>query len=96
MTDHLFKEYNKSISTNGMIRIYPDVIKESRKENRIYKDDSDCKAASRAGIVMNFLISGTWYGYTIYQHHALEKIKRAFCIQNKAASDNEKRAGLCI
>lgn len=75
-----------------MIRIYPDVIKKSRKENRIYKDDSDCKAASRAGIVMNFLISGTWYCYIIYQHHTLEKSKRAFCIQNKAASDNEKRA----
>lgn len=38
LTDCLFKEYNKSISTNGMISIYPDVAKESRKENRICKD----------------------------------------------------------
>lgn len=66
LTDCLSKEYNHSISTNGMIRIYPDVIKESRKENRIYKGDSDCKAASRAGIVKNFLISDTWYFDTIY------------------------------
>ena len=60
-----------------MIRIYPDVIKESRKENRIYKDDSDCKAASRAGIVKNFLISDTWYFYTMYSHYALEKTKKS-------------------
>ena len=31
----------------------------------------------RAGIVKNFLISDTWYFYTMYSHYALEKTKKS-------------------
>ena len=51
--------------------------RKAEKKTEIYKDDSDCKAASRAGIVKNFLISDTWYFYTMYRIMHW-KTKRAF------------------